>query len=161
MGSEGFSPFFSFSFRFSSLFFAFLRFFFAFLRFSPILPGQGQTTAIYWENGEFHSDPVCTAKVRALSGKEYGCWKIGRARGNAAGFSPPRPPQPSEEFFWFSCKIIALRRPGWQGSCSRQALHPHAAGLCNIWLDLPLKRLAIVGEVRGKKEQKRGAKKRG
>ena len=25
---------------------------------------QGQTTAIYWENGEFHSDPVCTDPVR-------------------------------------------------------------------------------------------------
>ena len=35
------------------------------------------------------------AKVWALSGKENGCWKIGRAFGNAAGFSPPRPPQPS------------------------------------------------------------------
>ena len=33
------------------------------------------------------------AKVWALSGKENGCWKIGRAFGNAAGFSPPRPPQ--------------------------------------------------------------------
>ena len=35
------------------------------------------------------------AKVWALSGKENGCWKIGRTFGNAAGFSPPRPPQPS------------------------------------------------------------------
>ena len=35
------------------------------------------------------------AKVWALSGKENGCWKIGRAFGNATGFSPPRPPQPS------------------------------------------------------------------
>ena len=35
------------------------------------------------------------AKVWAFSGKENGCWKIGRACGNAAGFSPPRPPQPS------------------------------------------------------------------
>ena len=35
------------------------------------------------------------AKVWALSGKENGCWKFGRACGNAAGFSPPRPPQPS------------------------------------------------------------------
>ena len=34
------------------------------------------------------------AKVWAFSGKENGCWKIGRACGNAAGFSPPRPPQP-------------------------------------------------------------------
>ena len=35
------------------------------------------------------------AKVWALSGKENGCWKIDRAFGIAAGFSPPRPPQPS------------------------------------------------------------------
>ena len=31
-------------------------FFFACLCF--ILPGQGQTTAIYWNNGEFHCDPL-------------------------------------------------------------------------------------------------------
>ena len=54
-----FSFFFAFSFffvflRFSSFFFAFSSFFFGF---SPILLGQGQTTAIYWENGEFHSTP--------------------------------------------------------------------------------------------------------
>ena len=30
-----------------------------------------------------------------VSGKEHGCWKIGLAFGNAPGFSPPRPPQPS------------------------------------------------------------------
>ena len=35
------------------------------------------------------------ANAWALSGKENGCWKIGCAFGNAAGFSPPRPPQPS------------------------------------------------------------------
>ena len=35
------------------------------------------------------------AKVWALSSKENGCWKIGCAFGNAAGFSPPRPAQPS------------------------------------------------------------------
>ena len=35
------------------------------------------------------------AKVWALSGKENGCWKIDRAFGNAAGFFPLRPPQPS------------------------------------------------------------------
>ena len=72
MGSEEFSHFFVF-FRFSSLFrffFVFLRFFsffFAFLRFlcfSPLLLEQAQTTAIYWENVEFHSDPVCTDPVR-------------------------------------------------------------------------------------------------
>ena len=57
-----FSFFFAF-FRFSSLFFAFLRFGFS-LRFSPILLGQEQTTEICWENGEFHSDPVCTDPVQ-------------------------------------------------------------------------------------------------
>ena len=35
------------------------------------------------------------AKVWALSGKENGCWKIGRACGKTAGLSPPRPPKPS------------------------------------------------------------------
>ena len=72
MGSEEFSHFFRFfSFFFAvsffSFFFVFLRFsslFFAFLRFLPILLEQRQTTAIYWENGEFHSDPVCTDPVR-------------------------------------------------------------------------------------------------
>ena len=33
--------------------------------FSPFSPeGQGQTTAIYCKNGEFHSDPVCTDPVQ-------------------------------------------------------------------------------------------------
>ena len=41
-----------------------------------------------------------TAKVWALSGKENGCWKIGPAFGNAAGFSALRPPQPSTELLW-------------------------------------------------------------
>ena len=69
-GVGGIFVFFFFFFRFSSLFRFFFRFsslFFAFLRFSsflPILLEQGQTTAIYWENGEFHSDPVCTDPVR-------------------------------------------------------------------------------------------------
>ena len=58
MGSEGFSLFFFFAFSF---FFVFLRIYF---RFSPVLLGQEQTTAIYWENGEFHSDPVCTDPVQ-------------------------------------------------------------------------------------------------
>ena len=59
-GVGGIFPFFSFSFvllRFSSLFFVFLRCL-------SILLEQGQTTAIYWDNGEFHSDPVCTDPVR-------------------------------------------------------------------------------------------------
>ena len=81
MGSEEFPIFF----HFFSFFFAF-SFFFVFLRFSsffclffvflPILLERGQTTAIYWENGEFHSDPVCTDPVRNFP-------KFG---GNLAGF---------------------------------------------------------------------------
>ena len=35
------------------------------------------------------------AMVWAFSGKEDGCRKIGPAFGNAPGFSPLRPPQPS------------------------------------------------------------------
>ena len=35
------------------------------------------------------------AKIWTLSGMENGCWKIGRACGNAAGFPPLRPPQAS------------------------------------------------------------------
>ena len=58
MGSEGVLLLFSFcllSFALS-FFFVFLRFFFfIFLRFSP---------GICWENGEFHSDPVCTDPVQ-------------------------------------------------------------------------------------------------
>ena len=56
-------------FFFSLFFFAFFFFF----RFSPILLGQGQATAIYWENGEFHSDPVCTDPVQNFpSPKQFG-----------------------------------------------------------------------------------------
>ena len=69
-GVGGIFPFFFFCFfvflRFSSLFFVFLRFSLFFFLFLPTLLGQGQTTAIYWENGEFHSDPVCTDPVRNL-----------------------------------------------------------------------------------------------
>ena len=73
MGSEEFSHFFRFFFvflRFSSFFFVFFVFFrfsslfFVFLGFSPTLLEQAQATAIYCENGEFHSDPVCTDPVR-------------------------------------------------------------------------------------------------
>ena len=71
-GVGGIFPFFSFFFAFSffvHFLFVFLRFFFfrfssLFFAFFPILLEQGQTTAIYWENGEFHSDPVCTDPVR-------------------------------------------------------------------------------------------------
>ena len=52
--------------------------------------------------GKFFTDfpaarSAIPAKVWAFSGKDKGCWKIGRAFGNAAGFSPLRPPQPSWE----------------------------------------------------------------
>ena len=46
---------------FFSFFIAFFVCFVVFLRFSL---GKDQTTAIYWENGEFHSDPVCTDAVQ-------------------------------------------------------------------------------------------------
>ena len=50
------------------LFYAVFPFFYAFLRFSSLFSsspeGQGQTTAMYYKNGEFHSDPVCTAPVQ-------------------------------------------------------------------------------------------------
>ena len=51
------SPFFSF---FFALFFVFLRLFlFVFLRlFFFAFLGEGQKTAIYWKNGEFHPDAV-------------------------------------------------------------------------------------------------------
>ena len=43
-------------------FFCCSSFFSAF--FPPVLLGQELTTAIYWENGEFHSDPVGTDPVQ-------------------------------------------------------------------------------------------------
>ena len=72
-GVGGIFPFFFFVlfFRFSSLFFIFFVF-----SYSP--RGQGQTTAIFCKNGEFHSDPVCTdpmqnfpTKVRNV-GRHFG-----------------------------------------------------------------------------------------
>ena len=57
-------------FRFSSLFFAFLRFFFIFLRFSSfffvfrLFVWNKRERLQFWEDGEFHSDPVCTDPVR-------------------------------------------------------------------------------------------------
>ena len=71
-GWRDFPPFFPFFFSslflsfssFSSLFSHFFcSFFFEFLLFSYLL-GKEQTTATYWENGEFHSDPVCTNPVQ-------------------------------------------------------------------------------------------------
>ena len=37
---------------------------FSYAFFSSSPKGQGQTTAIYCKNGEFHSDPVCTDPVQ-------------------------------------------------------------------------------------------------
>ena len=55
--------------------FRFFTHFFVFFRFSSLLSsspeGQGQTTAIYCKNGEFHSDPVCTDPVQNLPTPEY------------------------------------------------------------------------------------------
>ena len=71
MGSEEFSPFFNASFvslRFFVLvFLAFLCFsppFFIFSLVSYSPRGQGQTTANYCKNGEFHSDAACTDPVQ-------------------------------------------------------------------------------------------------
>ena len=36
--------------------------------------GQEQTAAIYWENSEFHSDPVCTTPVQKFD--HPGCWAL-------------------------------------------------------------------------------------
>ena len=51
------------------------------------------------------SGSTIPAKAWAFSDKENGCWKIGRAFGNAAGFSPPRPPQP------FGVLLIVMATP--------------------------------------------------
>ena len=65
MGLEGVSPF-------SSLFCAFLRFFCGNLPFSALFAlEKGEITAIYWKNGEFHSDPVCTDPVENFPSKVF------------------------------------------------------------------------------------------
>ena len=59
MGSEWLSPFSTHFSPFSTHFSPFSA------HSSPLSPkGQGQTTAIYCKNGEFHSDPVCTDPVQ-------------------------------------------------------------------------------------------------
>ena len=61
-------PAFCFAFlRFSSLFL-----FFFVLNLSENLLGQEQTTAIYWKNGEFHSDPVQTLHEPRLKLPAFG-----------------------------------------------------------------------------------------
>ena len=63
-GAGGNLPFFCAFLRFSSLLWRESPLFFcAFLRFFALCPNKGQITAIYWKNGEFHSDPVCTDPV--------------------------------------------------------------------------------------------------
>ena len=58
-------PFFTHFSRFSTHFSPFSTHFSPFSSlFSASPKGQGQTTAIYCTNGEFHSDPVCTDPVR-------------------------------------------------------------------------------------------------
>ena len=49
---------------FYAFFLFFMHFSSIFTHFSPSPKGQGQTTAIYCKNGEFHSDPVCTDPVQ-------------------------------------------------------------------------------------------------
>ena len=67
VGVDGVGVIFPFFLRIFRLFTHFFVFF-AFLRFSSLFSsspkGQGQTTAIYCKNGEFHSDPVCTDPVQ-------------------------------------------------------------------------------------------------
>ena len=67
------------------------------------VPLSAPTVLSFWEHGFCHGflcefflwiSNAIAAKVWALSDKENGRWKIGRAFGNAAGFSPPTPPQP-------------------------------------------------------------------
>ena len=84
MGLEGISPFSSLFLRESPFFGGNLPFFGgnlpffgAFLRFFGALSqNKGQKTAIYWKNGEFHSDPVCTDPVENFP--KYGgvLWEI-------------------------------------------------------------------------------------
>ena len=73
-GVRGIFPFF----RFSAFFLCFSSLFLLLVRFSPVLLGQEQTTAIYWENGEFHSDPVCTDPVQNFP--MLGLWEAAEPR---------------------------------------------------------------------------------
>ena len=67
VGVDGAGVIFPFFLRIFPLFY---RIFPLFLRLSLLLPkGQGQTTAIYCKNGEFHSDPVCTDPVQNFPGE--------------------------------------------------------------------------------------------
>ena len=65
MGLEGISPFSSLFCAFLPFFGGNLPFFGAFLRFFCAFNPRtrGKLLAIYWKNGEFHSDPVCTDPV--------------------------------------------------------------------------------------------------
>ena len=54
--------------------------------------------------------------------KESGCWKIGRACGNAAGFSPPRPPQPS--WVLLICRATLCRATLCRATLCRATLCP-------------------------------------
>ena len=67
VGVDGVGVIFPFFYAFFPFFYAhFSPFFTHFSHFSP--KGQGQTTAIYCKNGEFHSDPVCTDPVQNFLG---------------------------------------------------------------------------------------------
>ena len=105
MGSERFSPFSTHFSSFSAHFSPFSALFSAFPK------GQGQTTAIYCKNGEFHSDPVCTDPVQNflnlfvlfLREAKPGCFQTGgfptlRAKGTL--ISEPRFSTPCEMRFF-------------------------------------------------------------
>ena len=84
------------------------------------------------------------AKVWAFSGKENGCWKIGGVCGNAPGFSPPRPPQPSWVFLNLSCPstgtplsrlhFTVVHRSMLFGRCERSSISWVDAGTSSGWL---------------------------
>ena len=77
-------------------FYAFSPFFYAFFPLATHLSaspkGQGQTAAIYYKNGEFHSDPVCTDPVQNFPTELWSCFggsqKGGFQKGGFGGFSP-------------------------------------------------------------------------
>ena len=50
-----------------------------FTHFSASPKGQGQTTASYCKNGEFHSDPVCTDPVQNFPTNQV--WELFRGVG--------------------------------------------------------------------------------
>ena len=162
LGPEDFSSFFIFcSFAiflcFSLPFFVVLLFLFVFLCFFCLflivflrfLLGQAETTAIYWENGEFQSDPVCTDPVENFP---------------ISALSPPSVRGVFEidsfsllEFFWVTRTLI-LQRPrsptllgnerNTMGAGIIAQLNPQQLLLCNWcacdWILIPRALLLCV-----------------